>query len=119
MPSGAADSGPYVRRLDEREYLGKKGRSLPGSHRPRGLFIAAGPRVIGRGQRELTIADASACVLARMDVAQPEGASGHVPEGLLAEGPTARALPPALAPTRTRGDASALERRLRALGYID
>ena len=119
MPSRAGDAGSYVRRLDASEYLGKKGRSLPGSHRPRGLFIAAGPRVIARGQRELTIADASACVLARLDVAQPEGASGSVSEELLAPGSAVRALPSALPPLRARGDASALERRLRALGYID
>jgi len=119
MPSsGAAEEG-IVRRLSPDEYLGKKGRSLPGSHRPRGLMIAAGPRVASVGQRELSIADSAALVLARLDVALPEQARGRVPEGVLRAGDKPRTLPNALRPAPRRGDVGALERRLRALGYID
>lgn len=119
MPTASAPNGDIVRRLEPHEYLGKKGRSLPGSHRPRGLFVAAGPRVLARGQRELGIADASALVLARLDVAAPEHARGHVPAGLLAPAGPRTSLPNALRPAPRRHDVGALERRLRALGYID
>jgi predicted AlkP superfamily phosphohydrolase/phosphomutase len=120
MPSASApaDTG-VVTRLAVADYLGKKGRSLPGSHRPRGLFIAAGPRVAQLGQLELGIADASAIMLARLDAALPEGARGRVPAGLLTAGALPRTLPNPRRLAARRGDTSALERRLRALGYID
>jgi predicted AlkP superfamily phosphohydrolase/phosphomutase len=120
LPSaGAPSESGVVTRLAAADYLGKKGRSLPGSHRARGLFIAAGPRIAQRGQLELGIADASAIMLARLDATLPEGARGRVPEGLLREGAALRTLPNALRVAPRRGDTSALERRLRALGYID
>lgn len=117
MPSRGA--GAVVTRLAPTEYLGKKGRSLPGSHRPRGLFIAAGPRVSATGQRALGIADATAALLARLDCAPPEGARGRVPEGMLRSVGALTALPVVHGPAARRGDPGALERRLRALGYID
>jgi predicted AlkP superfamily phosphohydrolase/phosphomutase len=120
MPSGGVASGPQVvTRLSPAEYLGKKGRSLPGSHRPRGLFVAAGPRVLPRGQLALGIADASAIVLARLDAAAPAGARGRVPADLLRAPGALRPLPSVPVATTLRGDDSALERRLRSLGYID
>jgi predicted AlkP superfamily phosphohydrolase/phosphomutase len=119
MPSSTASGGDVVTRLAPADYLGKKGRSLPGSHRPRGLFVAAGPQVSQRGQLELGIADASAVVLARLGMAPPEGALGRVPAGLLRAGAAPRSLPAVARPQSLRGDTGALERRLRALGYID
>ena len=119
MPSVGQLQNGVVTRLAPADYLGKKGRSLPGSHRPRGLFVAAGPRVLQRGQLDLGIADATAVVLARLDMALPEGARGRVPEGLLCELGASRALPSIARPASQRGDTSALERRLRSLGYID
>ncbi|MET0287594.1 MAG: alkaline phosphatase family protein, partial [Polyangiales bacterium] len=64
MPSGG-QHGVLMERLAPADYLGKKGRSLPGAHRPRGFFAAAGPDLQVRGQRELDIGGASALVLAR------------------------------------------------------
>lgn len=119
MPSASATTEDVVTKLVPAEYLGKKGRSLPGSHRPRGLFVAAGPRVAPLGQLDLGIADASAITLARLDAALPDGARGRVPVGLLHGSSLRRALPDAPPKTTLRGDTSALERRLRALGYID
>lgn len=116
MPSGNA--GPVMERLAPADYLGKKGRSLPGSHRPRGLFMAAGPELGARGQVELGIADASALVLARLGIGQPAEARGRVPAGWLHVQAT-RPLPVAAPPSPRRGERGALERRLRALGYID
>ena len=119
MPSASATDARVVTRLEPAAYLGKKGRSLPGSHRPRGLYVAAGPRVIASGQRELSIADASVVVLARLDCAAPPGARGRVPSGMLREPGAGAALPHVRGPSSARGDTLALERRLRALGYID
>ena len=119
MPSASASGDAVVTRLSPAAYLGKKGRSLPGSHRPRGLYVAAGPRVIASGQRELSIADATVVALARLDCGPPPAAHGRVPDGLLREPGAGTVLPHAPAPGTARGDTGALERRLRALGYID
>lgn len=117
MPSQGP--GAVFARLKPEDYLGKKGRSLPGSHRSEGLFIAAGPRVRARGQVELTIADAAAFALARMGVTPPIGAPGKVSNEWLESSGVRGALPELDRTTRLRGDEGALERRLRALGYID
>lgn len=123
MPSAGArpTHGPF-RRLAPAEYLGRKGRSLPGSHRPKGLFVAAGPRVEAVGEIGSHIADATATLLARMDVAVPPGFAGRVLWEALADagGPGARTLPevPARAGA-SRGDEARIESRLRALGYIE
>ena len=102
MPSGTAPPGTGAwRRLSEGEYLGRKGRSLPGSHRERGL-----------------IADASATLLARMDVAPAPDARGRVLWEILHSSGTARTMPD-VPVRRGKGDPERVEQRLRALGYID
>jgi predicted AlkP superfamily phosphohydrolase/phosphomutase len=120
MPSAGARGPGAFAELAPEQFLGKKGRSLPGSHRSRGLFIAAGPRVAARGRVQASIADSSAFVLARMNVHAPEGARGHVPAEWLrpvSDAPSVLpAVPLASAPV---ADSTALERRLRALGYVD
>jgi predicted AlkP superfamily phosphohydrolase/phosphomutase len=115
----SAGPGPVFARLEPAQYLGKKGRSLPGSHRPRGLFIAAGPRVRARGQVELSIADAAAFVLARVGVEAPAGARGRIQAEWLSDAAPSRALPEVNRARVPRADTGTLERRLRALGYID
>jgi predicted AlkP superfamily phosphohydrolase/phosphomutase len=116
MPSAGAKGSEVVRRLAPSEYLGKKGRSLPGSHRPKGLFIAAGPRVRARGQHEVTISDAAALVLARLGMERQGGP--ETPSSWISSEPRAP-LPTVEPVAHARGDVGALERRLRALGYID
>ena len=85
MPSGGAPAGtgPF-RKLGAEECLGRKGRSLPGSHRPRGFFCAAGPRVAAVGEIDAHIADVSATLLERLGVAPPTDARGRVCFELLA-----------------------------------
>jgi predicted AlkP superfamily phosphohydrolase/phosphomutase len=112
-------SAAFTSRLTPDQYLGKKGRSLPGSHRPRGLLIAAGPRVQGRGQIDVDIEDSSALVLARLGASPPPGARGRVPPGVLTPAAAARALPDAARVRSATGNVAALEARLRALGYVD
>ncbi|MEM7449169.1 MAG: alkaline phosphatase family protein [Myxococcota bacterium] len=125
MPSSTAPHGTGAfRRLAEDEYLGRKGRSLPGSHRPRGFLAMAGPSVESVGEIEAEIADATASLLHRMGVLVPQDASGRVLWEALTEttnNPGVQ-LPDAISST----DAKALpnqeaifESRLRALGYID
>jgi len=117
MPSLGATS--TWRRLGPDEYLGRKGRSLAGSHRERGFFLAHGAKVAAAGEVDASIADAVATALARMDVAPPVDAAGRILYEILEDfGGEARPLPEAEA-RRGRGDEAAVERRLRALGYID
>jgi predicted AlkP superfamily phosphohydrolase/phosphomutase len=124
MPTASAPRGTGAwRKLDCEEHLGKKGRSLPGAHRPRGLYVAAGPRIASTGEMDARIADATATLLARMDVAVPPDAAGRVLWEILAEAATPdrqRTLP--LAPSRRAqpaGDDARVIDRLRALGYVD
>ena len=119
MPS--TGSGTVFRRLAPDEWLGRKGRSLPGSHRPEGLFLAAGPSVRACGELTAHIADASATCLARIGVGLPEQAQGRVIAEALVQRPVTRALLPKI--TSIDGtnplDLARTEARLRALGYVD
>jgi predicted AlkP superfamily phosphohydrolase/phosphomutase len=117
MPSGGP--GPTWRRLTPSEHLGRKGRSLPGSHRPSGVFLASGPSIRARGEITAHIADASATVLARMGIESPE-AAGRVLGEILLRRSTSRALPEVAVSASTTGrDLARTEARLRALGYVD
>lgn len=125
MPSASAPpgTGPW-RKLAPEEHLGRKGRSLPGSHRERGLYVAAGPRVRAAGEIRARMPDATATLLARMGVTPAPEMSGRVLREALARRASGVALPDAAPPAsaalrHARGDRTALERRLRALGYID
>lgn len=126
LPSGGAPpgTGPF-RRLAPGEHLGRKGRSLPGSHRPRGLYVAAGPRVRAAGEIDARIADATATLLARLDVRPGPELAGRVLREILERrvrsGPGAeRELPEVeRRATLDPADLSRTEARLRALGYVD
>jgi predicted AlkP superfamily phosphohydrolase/phosphomutase len=123
MPSGSAPpgTGPW-RRLAPEEHLGRKGRSLPGSHRPRGLYVAAGPLVAPVGEVRARMADASATVLARLGVSPTPELSGRVLREHLRRARASepeRALPAVAVSTADEGARGLLESRLRALGYID
>lgn len=115
-------SGPVFERLDRHDHVGRKGRSLPGSHRERGLFVAAGPSIEPVGEVESGIADASATLLSRLGVAVPADARGRVLFEILRSTfeSTSTALPD-VKDARVRGthDEAAIERRLRALGYVE
>lgn len=120
MPSGGAPPGTGAwRRLAPDEHLGRKGRSLAGSHRPFGLFAAAGPSVEPLGEIRARMPDATATLLARMGVAPSDEMSGRVLREALRRPRTSATLATAAAPAHHEGDRAALERRLRALGYID
>ena len=121
MPSASAPPGTGAwRRLAPEEHLGRKGRSLPGSHRSHGLMVIAGPRVMASGEIDARIADATATLLARMGVTPPDELSGRVlREALSDEVSGGVSLPDAPAASRGRGDLAETEARLRALGYVD
>jgi predicted AlkP superfamily phosphohydrolase/phosphomutase len=124
MPSQAAPPGSGVfRRLSPDEYLGRKGRSLPGSHRPHGLFIAAGPSVRPLGEIDAAMQDVSATLLARMHISPPTELDGQVLSAVLDPDHTQRAhstLPEApVCPQPPVTDTSRVEERLRRLGYIE
>lgn len=113
--------GPVWERLAPSEYVGRKGRSLPGSHRQHGLYVAAGPSIAVCGEVESDIADATATLLARLGVAVPGEFAGRVLFEVLegvASG-TAELPERDVHSTAHRGDEAAIERRLRALGYVE
>lgn len=114
-------SSPF-RRLGDTEKLGKKGRSLPGSHRPHGFMTLAGPGVRAAGQIDAHIADLSATLLCRLGLCVPPSFKGRVLwEALHQDQATStRPLPQArpIAPHATRNE-GLVESRLRALGYIE
>ena len=110
------------RRLAPEEYLGKKGRSLPGSHRSHGFMSLAGPTVRPGGKIEAHIADLSATLLHRLGVSVPTSFMGRVLWEALndaEEGPP-RPLPD-VSQVRQRNEPNEafVESRLRALGYIE
>jgi predicted AlkP superfamily phosphohydrolase/phosphomutase len=120
QPSSSAPPGigPW-RKLAPEEYLGRKGRSLPGSHRSHGLFVAHGPRIAATGEIQAHIADATATLLARMGVAIPSDAKGRVLFEILSRVERGVGLPVGPEPRGSAGDATLVEARLRSLGYID
>ena len=104
MPSAHAPRGAGAfRRLGPDEYLGRKGRSLPGSHRRHGLFVAAGPSVERAGELRARMADATATVLARLGVSASARGDGRALDEVILD----------------RAAEARVATRLRALGYIE
>ena len=104
-------------RLPPSEYLGRKGRSLPGSHRDHGLFIASGPSVPKQGMISAHIADVAPTVLARLgSYSIPESAGKPL---AIHTSEDARTPLPEVERQKATGDDALVEARLRALGYIE
>ena len=121
MPSASAPGRGIWRKLDAHEYLGRKGRSLPGAHRSHGVFLASGPSVKAGALCEPKMADASATVLQRMGQPLPTYAAGRIlDEILIAKSAVKQAEFVATnKAVHTMSDESIVEARLRSLGYID
>lgn len=121
MPSSSAPVGTGAwRKLDTREYLDRKGRSLSGSHRPYGLFVAAGPRVPALGEIKASILDASAITIARTGEKLPAHLEGQLQSFVTTTSSSyKKAQPPQNTSSHTKHDEARVENRLRALGYID
>ena len=110
------------RKLADHEKLGKKGRSLPGSHRSHGFMALAGPSVQPAGQVDAHIADLTATLLSRLGLSVPPSFKGRVLWETLSDdrGASAQPLPEAssVASRHTQNE-GLVESRLRALGYIE
>jgi predicted AlkP superfamily phosphohydrolase/phosphomutase len=110
------------RKLADHEKLGKKGRSLPGSHRSHGFMALAGPSVQPVGQLDAHIADLTATLLSRLGLSVPPSFKGRVLWETLSDdrGASAQPLPEAssVASRHTQNE-GLVESRLRALGYIE
>lgn len=120
MPTGDDLEARVFRRLEPHELRGRKGRSLAGSHRDRGLFVAAGPSIARAGELDARMADATVTLLARMGLAASADMCGRVlEEALVARAPEHAALPELPAPQASAHDLARTEARLRALGYVD
>ncbi|UCF45783.1 MAG: alkaline phosphatase family protein [Myxococcales bacterium] len=120
--TGHHAAGNPFRKLTDAEKLGKKGRSLPGSHRSHGFMTLAGPSIRAVGRLDAHIADLSATLLCRLGLSVPPSFKGRVLWEALRDalGASARPIPEAapLTPHATRNEAL-VESRLRALGYIE
>ena len=113
---------PVFRKLSKAEYLGKKGRSLPGSHRPQGFMALAGPSIRSVGEIDAHIADLSATLLQRLALSVPTSFAGRVLWEALDAATDAQTEPlpdTSQVRRRLRPDESIVESRLRALGYIE
>jgi predicted AlkP superfamily phosphohydrolase/phosphomutase len=120
MPTEPASNS--FRKLSDHEKLGKKGRSLPGSHRSHGFMALAGPRVQAAGKIDAHIADLSATLLCRLGLSVPTSFKGRVLWEPLRDdfGGLVQPLPEAgqVTPRKNRNE-GLVESRLRALGYIE
>lgn len=110
----------HFRRLAASEYLSQKGHTLSGSHRARGLFIAAGPRVKSKGFVQAEMADVPATILSRMQIENPNEFAGHCLDEILYPTKLRFALPRRTLPeSKRRQDQARVQARLKALGYIE
>ena len=120
--TGHQAASTAFRRLMETEKLGKKGRSLPGSHRSHGFMTLAGPGIQPAGQIDAHIADLTATLLSRLGLSVPSSFRGRVLWEALRDdqNASAQALPEAgpITSRATRNE-GLVESRLRALGYIE
>jgi predicted AlkP superfamily phosphohydrolase/phosphomutase len=119
---GPNAAGSPFRRLSGHEKLGKKGRSLPGSHRSHGFMTLAGPSVQPAGEIDAHIADLTATLLSRLGLSVPSSFKGRVLWEALgdARGKEAQPLPDARSiESRATRNEGLVESRLRALGYIE
>jgi predicted AlkP superfamily phosphohydrolase/phosphomutase len=119
MPSGNAASA--LRRLAPDEYVGKKGRSLPGSHRSHGFMVLAGPSIVPAGRVDAHIADVTPTLLHRLGLSVPTDFLGRVLwEAVQGDDTLTRRLPERSSATPSAFQNQGLvESRLRALGYIE
>jgi len=121
-PRSGLQSREAFRKLTDEEKPGKKGRSLPGSHRSHGFMALAGPSVQAAGRLDAQIADVSATVLCRLGLSVPSSFKGRVLWDALHDGlnlpaePLSEARSVAPCPTQNAG---LVESRLRALGYLE
>jgi predicted AlkP superfamily phosphohydrolase/phosphomutase len=110
------------RKLADDEKVGKKGRSLPGSHRSHGFMALAGPSVRAAGRIDAHIADLTATLLCRLGLCVPPSFKGRVLWEALCEnrdGPVGHLPAAGSHRTSAASNAGLVESRLRALGYIE
>ena len=136
MPSATAPETleGYVRTLAPSEWMGCKGRSLPGSHRPRGLYVTCGPEARGDVAADPSILDVATTLMRTWGVdnesavaaGDPVHADPQTPaagnDGITASPLTAVGGEPTLQDGEPHAELEAnealLEARLRALGYV-
>ncbi|MEE8557261.1 MAG: alkaline phosphatase family protein [Myxococcota bacterium] len=116
-------AGPPVRTLRPRELDGARGAGLNGVHRPDGVLLVSGPGFPGVGPLGRPwIGDLAPTLLTRLGVAVPDWMEGRPLPPLEAELVPPQTVPPH--PPTVRGremthvEQAAMERRLRALGYL-
>lgn len=121
MPSVLAPkgTGPW-RKLSRNEYLGRKGKSLAGSHRPRGVWLSHGPLLKRVGRKDLHMLALTPTWMAALGHSLA-GKDAYVEQDLLKPLLIEKTVVEMQAKQRSTAKPSTarLEQRLRALGYID
>jgi len=97
--------GPSVWRIGSEEHAGSKAAGMNGTHRSHGLYCWSSPDAAAGGGADLRLSELGALVLDAFGVPQGEGAT---------EPP-----PAAGRGTYDEQESEVLERRLRALGYLE
>ena len=101
VPTPWGESPPALRTLADDELAGGRGRGMNGTHRPEGLFVAAGGFERFR-DRDVSIVDVAPALLAAMDVGWEDApVGGRPPRGYGA------------------AEEERVRARLRALGYLE
>ncbi len=135
MPSATAPDAleGCVRRLAPSEWMGRKGRSLPGSHRPRGLYVSCGPEARRDAATDPSILDVARALLRSWGVdndAPLSTGTSHTVSNTSGAGDNGHVVgtaSPASAETDLQGEGprtaledneALIEARLRALGYV-
>ena len=126
--SSQGHPGPAMIRLSQSDYLGSKGKSMNGSHRPNGILILAGPDITpGTEIQDPNLADIAPTILALLGIPNPVRMDGRVlKEALRLDlDPVAGQAPNGSRPDRpssynySEEEQAILENRLRNLGYLE
>ncbi len=121
--SRAGQETVALRRLDDPEMTGARGTTMAGAHRTEGLCVMRGPAVEPGSYVTGDLHDAGATVMAMAGVTVAAGADGQVWTDVLSVGEGDLVSGSAAVPTAVReydaAEAEEVERRLRALGYVE
>lgn len=113
-----------IARIDPRAGFGAKGRGMDGVHRAHGIFACAGPTIRAAGEiAGAGVADVLPTLLAAVALPVPDGLDGIARADVLTISPrtdaAASPAPPVESRWYARSSARAIERRMRALGYLE
>jgi predicted AlkP superfamily phosphohydrolase/phosphomutase len=114
---GDSKSKAAWRRLEASEYIGHKGLSMNGSHRPLGTFMATHARFLGSDGLDLNLLDVAPMIFARFGLPAPAWLEGRAWGRIPQAEPDRKLATPGEAPYSPTAEAD-IRRRLVDLGYL-